>query len=229
MLGTLLMSNAFDAITNSITREFKRLRFAVLGRVHYLLRTGNMKFTFDRMYLENRDPWNYRYSKYERDKYDGTLGCALAWRNGQVGALELGCSIGVFTAMISDHFEEVTGVDVSREALRTAAHYNRNRNNISFRRCDMRSLALGKKFDVIFCAEVLYYIRERDAPTALQRLAEHLSPNGVIIFVAGTAGHNPTPFCWRATLAASFRQVFVETVDDPVRPYEIAVFSQTTL
>ena len=92
MLGTLLMSNAFDAITNSITREFKRLRFAVLGKVHYLLRTGNMKFSFDRMYLENRDPWNYRYSKYERDKYDGTLGCALAWRNGQVGALELGRS-----------------------------------------------------------------------------------------------------------------------------------------
>jgi 2-polyprenyl-3-methyl-5-hydroxy-6-metoxy-1,4-benzoquinol methylase len=221
------MASSFDSIFNSIPKSSRLLLFAVLNKLHYLFRTGNMKFAFERMYLEDRDPWNYRYSPYELSKYQRTLSCALTWRKASASALEVGCSIGIFSAMLSEHFDKITAIDLSNEALRAATSYNRHLNNIRFYQCDMRSLALGEQYDVIFCAEVVYYIPERDAQTVCQRLVEHLSPNGVIVFVAGTAGHNPTPFCWRAALANTFQQVSIQIVDDPVRPYEIAVFSKS--
>lgn len=219
------MASSFPLFASPITRSFRLFRFAILNKLNWLLRTGNMRFAFERMYLENSDPWNYQYSRYERDKYERTLGCAMRWRRACVSALEVGCSIGIFSGMLAEHFNCVTAIDVSKEALRAAINHNRHRSNITFRQCDLRTLSLGEQYDVIICAEVFYYVRERDAQTVCERLARHLVPNGVIIFVAGTPGHNPSPFYWNAILA-SFQQVFRQTVGDPIRPYEIAVFSK---
>ncbi|SDR64029.1 Nodulation protein S (NodS) [Rhizobiales bacterium GAS113] len=210
---------------SQITKSFRLLCIATLNKLNYMFRTGNMKFAFERMYLENRDPWNYQSSAYERKKYERTLSCALTWRRASVSALEIGCSIGIFSGMLAEHFDKVTAIDVSKEALRLAIVHNRYRHNIEFDQSDLRTLALGEQYDVICCAEVFYYIRERDAGKVCRRLAQHLAPNGVIIFVAGTAGHNPIPFCWEAILA-TYQQVFRQIVADPVRPYEIGVFSR---
>jgi cyclopropane fatty-acyl-phospholipid synthase-like methyltransferase len=35
--------------------------------------------------------------------------------------LEIGCSIGAFAMGLAAHFERVTAIDISREAVRTAA------------------------------------------------------------------------------------------------------------
>ncbi|SEF03027.1 Nodulation protein S (NodS) [Rhizobiales bacterium GAS188] len=217
------MATSLQSLVRLITSSFRLFRFATLNKLNYLFGTGNMRFAFERMYLENLDPWNYRYSTYERDKYQRTLSCVLTWRKASASALEVGCSIGIFSAMLSEHCSKVTAVDVSKEALRAAIKHNRDRTNITFRHCELRAISLEEQYDVILCAEVFYYIRERDAEMVCRRLARHLAPNGVIIFVAGAAGHNPTPFCWRA-IFATFEQVFCEIVADPTRPYVIAGF-----
>ncbi|SEF14541.1 Nodulation protein S (NodS) [Rhizobiales bacterium GAS191] len=226
MLRALRMISSSQLSANSIARSFRFLLVATLNKLHQVFRTGNMKYAFERMYLENRDPWNYQYSAYERDKYECTLSCALTWRKASVSALEIGCSIGIFSGMLAGHFTKVTAMDISGEAIRVAVSHNRHLPNIEFLQGDIRALALEDRYNVIFCAEVFYYLGERDAQLVCRQLARHLAPGGVIIFVAGAAGHNPTPFCWRAVLATTFHQDSIQLVDDPMRPYEIVVFSR---
>jgi 2-polyprenyl-3-methyl-5-hydroxy-6-metoxy-1,4-benzoquinol methylase len=206
-------------------RHLKIIRFAVFNKINAVLNTGNMRFAFERMYLTNHDPWNYRCSTYERAKYKRTLECVLTWRRASGSALEVGCSIGIFSGMIAEHFDKIMAIDVSKEALCLANKHNHGRNNITFANHDLRTLELGEQYDIIVCAEVLYYIRARSADMVCRRLARHLAQDGVIIFVAGTAGHNPIPFCWPA-IVANFREEYREIVDHPIRPFEIGVFSK---
>jgi hypothetical protein len=83
------------------------LKFAFLNQLHYLSKTGNRRFEFERLYLEHGDPWNYRDSLYEQDKYQRTLSCALNWRKRGEAALEVGCSIGVFSRLLAAHFDNM--------------------------------------------------------------------------------------------------------------------------
>ena len=99
----------------------KILVWGLLNTLNRSLRTGNRRFEFERLYLENPDPWNYRSSPYERQKYARTLACALKWRKGSESAVEVGCSLGIFSQMLAAHFSRVTAIDVSKEALRVAA------------------------------------------------------------------------------------------------------------
>ncbi|HEX4729673.1 MAG TPA: SAM-dependent methyltransferase, partial [Solirubrobacterales bacterium] len=52
---------------------------------------------FERLARESADPWAYATSKYEQGKYRTTLEY-LPDHTGRT--LELGCSVGVFTAML---------------------------------------------------------------------------------------------------------------------------------
>lgn len=110
----------------------KLLIWGLLNTLNRSFRTGNWRFEFERLYLENPDPWNYRSSPYERQKYERTLACALQWRSASESALEVGCSVGVFSQMLAKHFDKVTAIDVSKEALGTAADYNCAWENIRF-------------------------------------------------------------------------------------------------
>jgi len=225
------MTTAFKLIAKTLSGQVppKVLLWGLLNTLNRSLRTGNRRFEFERLYLESPDPWNYRSSPYERQKYERVLACALKWRSASDSALEVGCSIGVFSRMLAGHFDRVTAVDVSREALAAATRYNHIAKNVGFMHRDLRSLDTDDQYDVIVCAEVLYYIVEKDVEIVCRQLDKYLSARGIILLVTGvsTAQSNPSYFDgWADIFAAHFQQIFQEIVQDPVRPYLVAVFSR---
>ena len=203
------------------------LSYAVQNKFHRWLKTGNRRFEFERYYLENPNPYSYRTSPYEQGKYERTIETALKFRSGSECALEVGCSIGVFTKMLANQFQRVTANDISQEAIEQAATFNCKNHNIRFVRSDLRSLNLGTRYNVIFCAEVLYSIREKDASVVCKKLDQHLDTEGIIITV-GPQRRSKQDFFnfegWDEIFASHFKQVSKTVVEDSTRPYEITVF-----
>ena len=72
---------------------------------------------FERLARGSEDPWDYATSEYEQGKYRRTLDY-LPERTGRT--LELGCSVGVFTAMLAPRCEPLVAVDFSPTALARA-------------------------------------------------------------------------------------------------------------
>jgi 2-polyprenyl-3-methyl-5-hydroxy-6-metoxy-1,4-benzoquinol methylase len=225
------MTTAFGLIAKTLSGQvpLRVLVWGLLNTLNRSLRTGNRRFEFERLYLESPDPWNYHSSPYERQKYDRVLACALKWRNASESALEVGCSVGVFSSMLTDHFDKVTAIDVSKEALAAATRCNHTATNVGFIHRDLQSLDTDDRYDVVFCAEVLYYIGEKDVETVCRQLDKYLSARGIILLVTGisTAPSESSYFdSWADIFADRFQQTFKEIVPDPVRPYLIAVFSR---
>ena len=65
---------------------------------------------FDRRYREDPDPWGYRSSPYERAKYAATLDACGP--GPFASALELGGSIGVFSARLAPRCRSLTTIDL---------------------------------------------------------------------------------------------------------------------
>jgi SAM-dependent methyltransferase len=207
----------------------RALVWGALNKVHFLLRTGNRRFEFERLYAERGDPWDYQTSRYELAKYRHTLEQLLAWRRGAERALEVGCSIGVFTPMLARHFARVDAIDVSREALRAARARCRYAGNVHLLRGALQSLRLGARYDVIVCAEVLYYIAEKESDRVRQKLDEHLAADGIIVWVTGAGSGGADPFYfdgWEEVLGRRFTPIFREEVADSSRPYRLVVLAR---
>ena len=225
------MTTAFKLIGKALSGRVppRVLVWGLLNSVNRSLGTGNRRFEFERLYLESPDPWNYQSSDYERRKYEYVLACALKWRSANASALEVGCSVGVFSRMVADHFDRVTGIDVSKEALATASHNNRDVKNARFVHSHLQSFDADEQYDVIFCAEILYYIAEKDVEIVCRRFEKLLRARGIIVLVSGVPSQPASPVyfdAWADIFAVRFRQVFHEIVPDPARPYQIAIFSR---
>lgn len=225
------MTTAFKLIAKTLSFKVppRVLMWGLLNTINRSLGTGNRRFEFERLYLESPDPWNYHASEYEHQKYKRVLACALKWRKGFANALEVGCSVGVFSGMLAGRFDHVTAIDVSKEALSAATLHNHAVKNVRFMHSELQSLDTDDQYDVIFCAEVLYYIAEKNVPIVCQQMERYLSAQGVILLVTGISSGKPDPLYfdgWAEVLAARFKQLFTEVVPDPVRPYLIAVFSR---
>lgn len=225
------MTTAFKLIGKALSGKVppRVLVWGLLNTVNRSLGTGNRRYEFERLYLESPDPWNYQSSEYELRKYERVLACALQWRSANGSALEVGCSVGVFSRMLAEHFEKVTAIDVSKEALTAAAGYNRDTKNVRFVHSNLQSLGADEQYDVIFCAEILYYIAKTDVEIVCRQLEKYLSARGIIVLVTGVSSENPGSLDfdgWADVFAARFLQVLKEIVQDPARPYMLAVFSR---
>ena len=69
---------------------------------------------FDNRYAEDPDPWQFATSEYEAAKYAATLE-ALP-KPHYASALEIGCSIGVFTKALAARCDALIGVDTAEKA-----------------------------------------------------------------------------------------------------------------
>ena len=140
--------------------------------------------------------------------------------------LEVGCSVGVFTELLAAEFEQVTAIDISREALVLAARHSRP--NTRFMRSDIRQVPATSRYDVIVCAEILYYLPEEDVVPVMDKLAGLLSDRGIVVTVSGIAGSRSDARYfddWNDALAERFERLAVVDVDHPSRPYRIAAFA----
>lgn len=129
------------------------------------------------------DPWHLLTDDYEQHKYATTL--RLVPHRPYRRILDVGCSEGVFTHMLATRYPdaEVTGVDVSERAL-NRARARPARKRPTFIRADLISYRPADSFDLVFCAETLYYLGRGDRlRLASARLIELVRPGGLLTLV----------------------------------------------
>ena len=136
---------------------------------------------FENLYAESPDPWGFETSEYERRKYERTLGVLTHRRYRR--ALEVGCSIGVFTEMLAPLCDELVAVDVSEKAVAAAKERLESFPQV---RIELRRLPEETPegpFDLVVASEVMYYWPEDVMLGALSRFEEVLVPGGALLAV----------------------------------------------
>lgn len=136
---------------------------------------------FERLYSESGDPWNFETSEYERRKYERTLGVLEGRRFRR--ALEVGASIGVFTAMLAPLCEELLAVDVSERAVAAARERLARFPHVRVERRSLPEETPDGPFDLVVASEVLYYLPREQMLAAQRRFEEVLAPGGALLAV----------------------------------------------
>ena len=137
---------------------------------------------FDRLYADNKDPWDFETSPYERDKYAATLAALPAPHYSSV--LEVGCSIGVFTRSLAARADAVLAVDVAEAALVRAREICAGLDHVRFERLVLPEDWPGESYDLIIWSEVLYYLGGLPQIEQAARLSRQaLLPGGAIVLV----------------------------------------------
>jgi SAM-dependent methyltransferase len=135
---------------------------------------------FERLARESADPWDYATSEYEQAKYRATLDYLPA-RTGRT--LELGCSVGVFTAMLAPRCAHLTAVDFSPTALERASERLAGAENVELLCRRLPEEMPGGPFETIVCAEILYYWSADLVEEGVARIEAALARGGTLLAV----------------------------------------------
>ena len=135
---------------------------------------------FERLAREREDPWDYATSDYEQAKYRRTL-AALPAESGRT--LELGCSVGVFTALLAPRCDSLLAVDFSPTAVERARARVADAGNVEVRQALLPEETPDGPFATIVCSEVLYYWSAALVLEGLRRIEAELAPGGTFLAV----------------------------------------------
>lgn len=132
---------------------------------------------FEEKYKADIDPWQFRTSEYEREKYQATM-AALA-KDRYAGVLEVGCSIGVLTRLLSPRCNRLLAIDASATAIEEAKAINDG--GVTFRVANLPTEFPEGTFDLIVLSEVLYYFDESDLARVAKSCSNAISQDGEIV------------------------------------------------
>lgn len=136
---------------------------------------------FEDLYTKSPDPWDFATSEYERRKYGQTLavlgGRRFRW------ALEVGSSIGIFTAMLAPYCDSLLALDTSERAVEIARERLSGYEQVNIERRTVPEEMPPGSFDLIVASEVLYYLPPEVALQTLRRFEEALEPGGLLLAV----------------------------------------------
>ncbi len=136
---------------------------------------------FEGIYSASEDPWNFAGSEYEADKYRETLS-GLA-RSTYRRALEIGCSIGVQTAMLAGRCDRLLALDVSEQAIERARSRCAHLDNVEFAVAEIPKEYPAGCFDLTILSEVGYYFALADLATLADRIAAHSQAGAHLLLV----------------------------------------------
>ena len=136
---------------------------------------------FDEIYARNNDPWNFESKPYEHQKYAATLDHLP--RERYQSALELGCSIGVFTAMLAPRCARLLALDVAEIPLQKARARCADFPHVEFRRATLPGEFPDGNFDLMVMSEVGYYFAMPDLRALQTRIRRALQPGGDLVLV----------------------------------------------
>jgi SAM-dependent methyltransferase len=129
---------------------------------------------FEAKYRADIDPWGFRTSEYEQQKYRATID-ALSRRRYQ-RALELGCGIGTLSTLLAPRCGHVLALDGSRTAIAEAQR--QNVPNVDFEVACLPDDFPTGRFDLIVLSEFLYYFSAADLKIVPQRCVDALDQGG---------------------------------------------------
>ncbi|OUC16208.1 MAG: methyltransferase [Alkalinema sp. CACIAM 70d] len=146
---------------------------------------------FETLYAKNADPWNFLTSEYEAQKYTTTL--AALPRPYYDSVLEIGGSIGVFTAQLAPRCHSILSIDVSAAAQEQAKIRCQAWQGVRFQLMQIPQEFPPETFDLVVLSEVGYYWSLPDLQRAKAGILEHLRPQGQIILVHWTVDAENLP------------------------------------
>lgn len=142
---------------------------------------------FEEKYRGAIDPWNYSNSPFEAAKRRVLLSACGDRLHGR--GLELGCSIGETSALLTRRCLSLLAVDSSETAIAEAQRRHGAEPRLTFRQAVLpREMPRGP-FDLVVISEVAYYLSPRDLSDLLARTMLCTAPGGRIV-----ALHHLTPF-----------------------------------
>lgn len=136
---------------------------------------------FERLYREQSDPWNYECSDYEARKYEASLRALPKEKYRR--ALEIGCSIGVFTAKLAPRCEKLLCLDTSETALAIARRRCQALSHVAFDLMTVPAEYPDDAFDLTVLSEVGYYLTAEDLKLLSARILTHTSDGGHLLLV----------------------------------------------
>jgi trans-aconitate methyltransferase len=136
---------------------------------------------FEKRYLQQPDPWQFRTSVYERSRYGATLRALPPHR--YAFAFEPGCSIGELTVLLALRCDRVFATDVSPTAVERASRRCESFPHVRVECRDLRDTVLRTSPDLILMSEIAYYFEPRELESLARRLGETLCVGGSLIAV----------------------------------------------
>jgi trans-aconitate methyltransferase len=128
------------------------------------------------MYADAEDPWGFGTRWYEQRKYALTLAALPEPRF--ASALEIGCSIGVFTARLADRCDHLVAVDASERALAAARE---RAPTVEFHRGEVPGFWPAGTYDLVVLSEVAYYLDPDDLTGLLDQVSTDLTEDGFVL------------------------------------------------
>lgn len=153
------------------------------------------------LYKRDADPWHFRTSAYEQRKYEATL--AALPRPLYENALEIACSIGVFTNALARRCRRLLAVDVSADALVSAARTCGAHAHVRFEQRFMPYDYPDGVFDLTTVCEVGYYLCADDVRALRDNVVAHCSRGAHVVLV-----HWTPPVEGHATSAQDVHEAF---------------------
>ncbi len=100
--------------------------------------------------------------------------------------LDVACGTGLHLKYLKDDFS-CTGADISKSMLKIA---RKNVKGVTFKEADMKTLRLGKQFDVITCllSSVGYVKTDASLKRTIENFSKHLKKGGVALIEPSHAG-----------------------------------------
>lgn len=127
------------------------------------------KVYFDKDYAKEVEVINWAVKKHKKSK-----GSKL---------LDIACGTGGHAAILKKDYS-IIGVDLNPEMLKLA---RKKVVGVKFIKGDMKTLALGKKFDIVTClfTSITYNQNYTELDNTLKIFYNHLHPGGLVIFDIG--------------------------------------------
>lgn len=136
---------------------------------------------FEQLYAAKPDPWSYATSPYEAAKYAAML--AALPRPRYARGLEVGCSIGVLTAMLATRCADLLAVEPVEAALAEARRRSAGAPQVRFAPLFVPAEWPVERFDLVVVSEVLDYLGETDLLALAGRLVDSLERGGDLVLV----------------------------------------------
>ncbi len=147
---------------------------------------------FEARYRSNPDPWGYESSEYERRKYDATL--EACGEGPYHRALELGSSIGVFSARLAPRCHSLVTVDAAPSAVADARRRLAGTPSVQVLRGAIPQAIPEGSFDLVVASEILYYLEPDELGATLARLRDVLATHGRLVAVHWRPSGDERPF-----------------------------------
>lgn len=134
---------------------------------------------FERLYQSSEDPWDFRHSIYERDRYRAIV-ASINDRQYR-SAFEPGCAIGELTAMLAPLCQSLEAIDFSASAVETARHRCRDYPQVQVHQGALPEDMPPGPCELIVFSEIGYYFTPEDLESLVVQLGSILEPGGRLI------------------------------------------------